>query len=56
MKFYSLAKHNAQEFANKKKCSVWIAKANKKEDYKIEFTPTTSKNYTIIEEVHCGLN
>lgn len=30
---------------------IYISKANNKEAYKIEFTPITTKNYTIIETV-----
>ena len=49
---YEIAKQNALKFANERKQSVYIAKANKKEDYKIEFTPTTTKNFSIIEIVN----
>ena len=53
---YSVAKQNAKEFAKERKASVWISKENSKVDYKIEFTPTTTENYTICEEVPYELN
>lgn len=56
MRFYSLAKYQAKIFANNKKCNVWIAKANKKESYKIEFKNSTSKNFSIIECVEPSNN
>lgn len=49
---YEIAKQNALQFAKERKQPVYISKQNKKEDYKIEFTPTTTPNYTIIEEVN----
>lgn len=48
---YEIAKQNALRFSNERKQPVYIAKANNKEAYKIEFTPITTKNYTIIETV-----
>lgn len=51
MRFYSLAKHQATKFANERNCKIWIAKANKKEEYKIEFKNSTTKNFSIIETI-----
>lgn len=48
---YSIAKNNAKDFANNRKETVYIAKANKINDYYISFNGTASKNYKIIEKI-----
>lgn len=50
---YSVAKMLAREFANERKTTIYIAKANNKNDYKVVFeNEKPSKNYEIIESVN----
>ena len=53
---YGIAKQNALQFSSERKQPVYISKANNKEDYKIEFTPTTTKNFSIVEVVNYKTN
>ncbi len=48
---YGHAKRVASEIAEERQINVYIAKANNKDHYKLEFMNETTKNYTIIEEV-----
>ncbi len=53
MRFFSLAKHNAEQFVKDGKINVRIAKANKKNSYVIlhgDMKP--SKNFKIIETLN----
>ena len=55
--FYDITKANAQKFANNRGHVVYIAKANKKTDYKIYFSKDEkTPNYSIIEEVRPQTN
>lgn len=50
--FYDIIKANAQMFANERGHITYIAKANKKTDYKILFSKDEkTPSYQIIEEV-----
>lgn len=50
---YSIAKMQARKFANECKTTVYIAKANNKNAYKVVFkNEKPSKNHEIIESVN----
>lgn len=50
---YEIIRHNAQEFADERKQTVYICKAKRKTDYKIIFSPEQlTANYEIYEEVN----
>lgn len=49
---YNIAKCKAKQFASENNEPVYIAKSNKKEDYKIEFKEKTTPNFKIIEVVY----
>lgn len=50
--FYEIVKHNAQKFANERKETVYITKAQRKTDYTIIFkAEQLTPHYEIIEAV-----
>ena len=53
LKSYSVAKQNAQEFANERQSPVYIAKAKKQNHYKILFSQEEiTQGHSIIETVN----
>lgn len=50
---YGIAKQNAQQFANERNKPVYISKADKQNDFQVEFSKEgVTKHYSIIETVN----